>query len=80
MKTAEDYNWESEEAVKFLDTQTDKQLIKRLGIIRSQQARIYELSQKSPYGLVNGKDSNLIAQSLFNHEEAVIQARMRKLG
>jgi hypothetical protein len=62
----DEYDWNSEEATKFLDSLNDKQLSKRLRLVQSQQQIAYEK------GLVEALNN------LQQHEEAIIQSRLRK--
>ena len=68
--TPSDYNWNSPEAIRYLDSRTDRQLSKRIDIIRAQMERAYSRRGDSRV--------DEAVEDLQRQEAAVIQARLRK--
>lgn len=61
-----DYDWFSAEATKYFDSLTDKQLSKRIDIVRGQITRAFNTGDEA------------VMKFLQDQENAIVQARLRK--
>lgn len=61
-----DYDWFSAEATKYFNSLTDKQLSKRIDVVRSQIPRALKAGDEA------------VMKFLQDQENAIVQARLRK--